>query len=119
MKPVNYAGYVIAPLHLVAGFLFALLPDSPYQQGYSAIYGTIATLLVTTVVAYHWILRAWPPGLGAVWGHLLLATAAATLPLYLVDFSNAGHAIVYPLILGASLLACLVVGHLTVLLSRR
>ncbi|MGF1631636.1 MAG: hypothetical protein ACFCUT_19345 [Kiloniellaceae bacterium] len=84
MNPIHYAGYVIVPLHLVAGFLFALLPASPYQQGYSATYGAIALL-----------------------------------PFFLRDFSDAWHAIVYPLILGGSLLACLVVGHLTVMISRR
>jgi len=118
MNPIHYAGYVIAPLHLVAGLLFILLPATPYQKGWETVYGAIALLLVTTVVVYGSILQAWRPTLGAVWGQLLLAALAAALPFFLIDFSDAWHAIVYPLILGASLLACLVVGHLVLVLSR-
>jgi hypothetical protein len=104
------AGYVIAPLHLVAGLLFILLPATPYQKGWETVYGVIALLLVTTVVVYGSILRRQRLGVGIVLLQVLAAALAAAVPFFTVDFSALWHALVYPLILGSSLLACLVVG---------
>lgn len=104
------AGYVIAPLHLVAGLLFVLLPATPYQKGWETVYGAIGLLLVTTVVVYGSLLRRQRLGAGIVLLQVLAAALAATLPFFTVDFSDPWHALTYPLLLGSSLLACLVVG---------
>jgi hypothetical protein len=55
MKLPRLAGHAIAPLHLVAGFLFALLPASPYDNGTYAVYGAILVVVATAVVVAGWI----------------------------------------------------------------
>jgi len=112
MKISKHAGIAIAPAHLCAGFLFALLPASPYQQGYYAGYGAILVVLAGTLMFYGWAVRAAAIGPGLVCLQVLAAAVAAAVPLFLVDFSDPWHAIVYLPILGASLLLCLVVGLL-------
>ena len=106
----TYAGYVIVPLHLAAGFLFGVLPGSVYQPGWYTGYGAILTLLAATLWFYVWAVRCARPGRGVVWLQVLLAVLAAAVPFFTVDFADAWHAIVYLPILGGSLLACLVAG---------
>ena len=114
----SYAGYVIVPLHLVAGALFALVPPSPYKAGYYATYGAIVTLLAVTLGLYIWLLWTSRPGYGTVWLQFLLATLSAAGLFFLLEFNSPWHAIVYPLMLGASLLLCLVIGHLVLFILR-
>ncbi len=114
----SYAGYVIVPLHLVAGFLFALIPGSVYQSGYYAAYGAIAVVLAATVFTYGWLTGAQPAGFGVVWLQVLLAAAVAAVPFFAVEFSAAWHALLYVPIMGASLLACLITGHVVLLIVR-
>ena len=114
----NYAGYVIVPLHLVAGFLFALIPGSVYQSGYYAAYGAIAVVLAATVIAYGWFIGVQPVGFGVVWLQVLLATAGAAALFFVVPFSSAWHALLYVPIMGASLVACLITGHVVLLIVR-
>lgn len=108
----SYAGYAIVPLHLLAGSLFALLPGSVHLSGWYAGYGAILTILATTVVFYAWQTRRAQPGKRSIWLQILLAALAAALPFFLVDFADPWHAIVYLPILGGSLLACLIAGHI-------
>ena len=114
MKLPCHAGYVIAPLHLAAGSLFALLPSSPYAAGY----GAILVVLGVAVVAYGWIATAQRLGAGTMALHLVSAAAAALAPFFLVDFSDPWHAIVYLPIMGGSLLACLIAAALGRAFSR-
>jgi len=112
MTLLSNVGYGIVPLHLGAGLLFALLPASPYQAGYYALYGGILTLLAAAVVFYGWAVRHCGINRAAVCLQVLLACLAVAVPLFLIDFSDPWHAILYLPILGGSLLVCLVAGLL-------
>jgi hypothetical protein len=113
-----YAGYVIVPLHLAAGFLFAAIPASVYQPGYYAAYGGIVVLLVVTAVVYGTLVWMQAPGFGSLWLQFLLAGIAVAVPFFVVEFSNSWHAILYLPIMGASLIACLVIGHVVLFTVR-
>ncbi len=114
----SYAGYVIVPLHLLAGALFWLIPGSVYHSGYYATYGAIAVLLVATVITYGWLVSALAPGFGTVWLQVLLAAVVVAALFFVIDFSDPWHAIVYLPIMGASLLACLITAHMVLLIAR-
>lgn len=108
MKLPRQAGYVIAPLHLVAGLLFALLPASPYAKGYYAGYGAILVVSAVAVLAFGWIAAAQRPGAAVLAAQLAVAALAAVVPFFLVGFSDPWHATLYLPIMGASLVACLI-----------
>ncbi|WP_193371391.1 hypothetical protein [Pelagibius marinus] len=114
----SYAGYVIVPLHLLAGALFGLIPGSPYHSGFYATFGAIAVLLVTTLATYGWLVSALKPSYGAVWLQVLLAAVVVVALLFLVDFNDLWHAIIYLPIMGGSLLACLVTAHVILFAAR-
>jgi hypothetical protein len=107
MKLPRLAGHAIAPLHLVAGFLFALLPASPYDNGTYAVYGAILVVLATAVLVAGWIAAVQRPGAGALALQLGAAALAVALPFFLVDFSDTWHAIVYLPIMAGSVIVCL------------
>jgi hypothetical protein len=111
MTQPSYAGYVIVPLHLAAGFSFALIPASVYQPGYHAAYGGLVVLLVATAGIYGSLVRRQAPGFGVIWLQVLLAGIAVAVAFFTVEFSSAWNAILYLPIMGASLVACLVIGH--------
>jgi hypothetical protein len=115
----RHAGYVIAPLHLVAGFLFALLPGSPYDKGYYAVYGAILVVLAIAVLAFGWIAAVQRPGAGALALQIGAAAVAVAVSIFLVDFSDPWHAILYLPIMGGSLIACVVAALLAPFLSCR
>jgi hypothetical protein len=115
----RHAGYVIAPLHLVAGFLFALLPGSPYDKGYYAVYGAILVVLAIAVLASGWIAAVQRPGAGALALQIGAAAMAVAVPFFLVDFSDPWHAILYLPIMAGSLIACFVAALLGPVFGRR
>ncbi len=108
MKLLRQAGYAIAPLHLVAGFLFALLPGSPYDKGYYTVYGVILVVLAIAALSFGWFCAVQRPGAGALALHLGAAALAVALPFFLVDFSDPWHAILYLPIMASSLIVCLI-----------
>lgn len=112
------AGYAIAPLHLAVGSLFVFLPASVYQQGYASLYGAILVLLASIIAFYGWILWMQAPAFRVLWQQVLLASGAAAVPFFTIGFSDPWHAIVYPLILGGSLIACLGIGHVVLFVVR-
>jgi hypothetical protein len=103
MKLPRLAGHAIAPLHLVAGFLFALLPASPYDNGTYAVYGAILVVLATAVL----VAAVQRPGAGALALQLGAAALAVALPFFRVDFSDLWHANVYQPIMAGSVIVCL------------
>lgn len=114
----SYAGYAVVPLHFVAGVLFSIIPASPYQQGYYATFGAIVVLLAATVITYGRLISALAPGFGAVWLQVSLAAVVVVALFFVIDFNDPWHAIVYPLVLGGSLVVCLGVGHAVLLIAR-
>lgn len=114
----SHAGFVIVPLHLVAGYLFGLIPASVYQPGYYAVYGGIVMTLLVTLVVYGTVLWHQQPGMGTLWLHFLLGIFAVALPFFTLDFKDTWSAIIYLPIMGGSLAACLIVGHVVVFAAR-
>ena len=114
----SYAGYIVAPLHLVAGLLFGLIPASVYHPAYYAVYGGIVLTLVVTAVVYGTVIWHQQPGMAVLWLHFLVALVAVAIPFFTVSFDNTWSLIIYPLIMGGSLLACLVVGHAVIFAAR-
>lgn len=114
----SYAGYVIVPLHLLAGALFWLIPGSPYHSGFYATFGAIGVLLVVTVVTYGWLVSALKPGFVTVWLQVALAAVAVVALLFVIDFNDLWHAIIYLPIMGGSLLACLITAHVILFAAR-
>jgi len=111
-------GYLIAPLHLLAGYVFPQLPGSMMQPGRDALYGALLVLLGVTAVFYGRMVWLQVPRFRIVWQQVALAALAAAVPFFTVDFNDPWHAIVYPLILGGSLVVCLAVGHAVLFIAR-
>ncbi|WP_299391190.1 hypothetical protein [Pelagibius sp.] len=107
----SYATYAVVPLHLAAGFLFALVPASVYHQSYYPVFGAIVLTLLVTVVVYGYTVWQLQPGFAVLWFQFLLVLLAVAVPFFTVDFGDAWTAIVYLPIMGGSALACLLVGH--------
>lgn len=119
MAPRGFlTGYLIVPLHLVAGYLFPLLPGSAMKPGQDALYGALLALLGVTAVFYGRIVWLRVPRFRIVWQQVALAGLAAAVPFFTIDFNDPWHAIVYPLILGGSLVVCLGVGHAVLFIAR-
>ncbi|WP_282608498.1 hypothetical protein [Pelagibius sp. Alg239-R121] len=114
----TYATYLIVPLHLIAGFLFGLIPSSVYHPAYYGAYSGIVLTLVVTVVVYGMLVQHQQPGFVVVWLQCFLALLAVAIPFFTLDFSDLWHALMYPLIMGGSLVACLVVAHIVLLTTR-
>ncbi|TQV78488.1 hypothetical protein [Denitrobaculum tricleocarpae] len=118
MKLSSYATYVIVPLHLISGCLFGLLPNSPYDSAYYSLYSAIVLLLVLTVVVYGMLVHYLRPGVALIWIQCGIASMVAAVPAYALEFSDPWHLLMYPLVQGASLLACLLVGNAVALMAR-
>ncbi len=118
MKLSSYTTYVIVPLHLIVGCLFGLIPNSPYASSYYSFYSAIVLLLVLTVVVYGILVNYLRPGIALIWVQCGIALMVTAIPFYTLDFSDPWHLLMYPLIQGTSLLACLLVGNIVALMAR-
>ncbi len=118
MRLSDYGTYLVVPLHLAAGCLFGLLPATPHNATYFALYSAIVLLLVLTLVVYGMLVYRQRPRVALIWVQCGAALLAAALPLFCLDFSSVWHILMYPLFLGGSLFACLLVGNAVVLTTR-
>ncbi len=119
MRLSGYGTYLVVPSHLGAGCLFGLLPASPYNAAYYGFYSIIVMLLVLTLVMYGMLVQQQRPRAALVWVQCSAALFASAVPFYCLNFSSVWHILMYPLILGGSLFACLLVGNVVLLTNRR